>query len=292
MGGHHHDESTSVGRLAIVAVINFIGFILEFIGGLLLGSLALIADSFHMLSDSFSYVLALFAAIIATRYEPNSRRTFGLHRAEPFAALINGLLLVPLFGFVIYHSYERYLEGISINAEYAIIVAVVGLLINVISLLVLDSDSDSVNEKTAWRHLAVDAGASLATILGLALVIVTGQYIFDVIFALIIAVFILWTVAKIFKDSGSILMQFSQKNLDSMTDSVENIDGIDSVTDIHSWNTCGKMVVLTMHVRTDAENIEERENIRKKIYDILERYEVDHATVEIDGNSNLKHHHH
>lgn len=289
---HDHEESTSATRLAAVAIVNLIGFIIEFVGGVVLGSLSLVADSFHMLSDSFSYFIALLASLLATRTYPKGSRTFGLHRAEPIAAMVNGILLIPLFGLVVYHSYERYASGFSINVEYAILVGVAGLIINILSMYVIDKDSDSVNEKTAWRHLAVDAGASVAAIAGLVAVYITDNYVYDIVFALIVSIFILWTATKIFRDSGSILMQFSQKDVPDIVDDINDIEGVESVEDIHCWNTCGRISVITLHVMSNAETKTERESVRDSIYSEIENNGLDHATVEIDGKDSLKNHSH
>lgn len=101
MATHDHgakptSADQSVRKLGLIAAINLVGFVIELIGGLVFGSVALLGDAFHMLLDALAYVIALGATVIARRSNPGGRWSYGLHRIEPFAAFLNGVLLIPM----------------------------------------------------------------------------------------------------------------------------------------------------------------------------------------------------
>lgn len=113
---HGHDtSSTSSRKLAAVSAINLLGFFAELVGGLLFGSVALLSDAFHMLFDALAYVMAFAAAHVADRYGGSDRWSYGLHRLEPLAAFLNGLLLLPMVGFILWEAYQRFLNPIEIG---------------------------------------------------------------------------------------------------------------------------------------------------------------------------------
>ncbi|RRJ29549.1 cation diffusion facilitator family transporter [Halocatena pleomorpha] len=114
-----------------------IGFIIELLGGIVFGSVALVGDALHMLFDALAYIIALGAMIIARRSNPSGRWTFGLFRVEPFAAFLNGILLVPMVLFLVYESYQRYLSPVEIDPMMTPVLATGGRLINVGSVYVL-----------------------------------------------------------------------------------------------------------------------------------------------------------
>ena len=121
--GHDHEgshgspteESTSTRRLALVAVVNLVGFVVELAGGLLFGSVALLSDAFHMLFDMLAYAMAFGASYTAERFEGGQSWSFGLHRLEPFAAFLNGVLLLPMVGYILWESYQRFLDPVTID---------------------------------------------------------------------------------------------------------------------------------------------------------------------------------
>ena len=90
-------------------MVNLVRFVIELVGGLTFGSVALVGDALHMLFDAVVYVIALGATVIARRSNPGGRWSYGLHRIKPFAAFLNGVLLVPMVLYHLYESYQRFL---------------------------------------------------------------------------------------------------------------------------------------------------------------------------------------
>ena len=163
MGSHEHGDDTSsadnsIRKLRAVAIINLLGFGIELVGGLVFGSVALLGDAFHTLFDVLAYIVALSATIIARRSNPSRRWSYGLHRIVPFAAFLNGILLVPMVVYLIYKLYQRYLLPVEINATMTILLARGGLFINLSSVYVLRGGEMSLNERGAYYPFSVTQG--------------------------------------------------------------------------------------------------------------------------------------
>lgn len=280
-GAHSHGESTSSRKLALVAGINLIGFVAELAGGILFGSVALISDAIHMLFDALAYVMAFAASYVADRYETSARWSYGLHRLEPLAAFLNGVLLIPMVGFILWESYQRFLDPIEIGTVPTLAIAVGGLLINVGSVYILQGGEMSLNEKGAFYHLLGDAGGSIAVIVAVVAIEVTGIGIIDPITAGLIAVVILWSAGKVLKGSGAIFLIQTPIDPEVVRDEIEMIDGVTRVDDLHAWQICSQITVATTHVETSGDDTADVEGINQRIHQVLADHGVDHATVEL-----------
>ncbi|QLG50466.1 cation diffusion facilitator family transporter [Natrinema halophilum] len=282
--GHGHGgESTSSRKLAAVSLINIVGFLVELAGGLAFGSVALLSDAFHMLFDALAYVMAFAASHVAEHYGDGDRWSYGLHRLEPFAAFINGLLLLPMVGFIIWESYQRFLDPalISIGVVPTLAIAAGGLVVNVGSVLVLHGDAMSLNEKGAFYHLLGDAGGSVAVIVSVLAIEVTGIRVIDPITAALIAAVVAWSAVTVLRGSGEIFFLKTPLESDEIRAHVREIVGVDQVDDFHVWQICSQITVATMHIETDVETMTEAESVLRRVHDELASHGIDHATVEL-----------
>jgi cobalt-zinc-cadmium efflux system protein len=289
--GHGHDESppgsghgasdTSTRTLAIVSLINLAGFLVELAGGLLFGSVALVSDAFHMLFDALAYVMAFAAAYAASRYGDNDRWSYGLHRLEPLAAFLNGLLLLPMVGFIVWESYQRFLQPVEIGVGPTLVIATGGLLVNVASVYVLGGGEMSLNERGAFYHLLGDAGGSIAVIVSTVVVAVTGIEIVDPITAGLIAALVTWSALKVLRGSSAIFFQRTPLDPSDVRADLEAVDGVDRVTDFHAWQICSQITVATAHVQADTETVDDVNALNHRLHDVLAGHGVDHATVEV-----------
>ena len=278
---HGHGKSTSSRKLALVAGINLVGFFAELAGGLLFGSVALISDAVHMLFDALAYVMAFAASYVADRYEGSAQWSYGLHRLEPLAAFLNGVLLLPMVGYILWESYQRFLNPIEIGTLPTLAIAVGGLLINVGSVYVLQGGEMSLNEKGAFYHLLGDAGGSIAVIVAVVAIEVTGIGSIDPITAALIAVIIFWSAGKVLKGSGAIFLIKAPFEPEDVKADIGAIDGVTGIDDLHAWQICSQITVATTHVEISPEEIENMARINQHIHQILAEYSVDHATVEL-----------
>lgn len=280
-GAHGHGQSTSSRKLALVAGINLIGFVAELAGGTLFGSVALISDAVHMLFDALAYVMAFAASFVAERYEISARWSYGLHRLEPLAAFLNGVLLIPMVGFILWESYQRFLNPIEIGTVPTLAIAVGGLLINVGSVYILQGGEMSLNEKGAFYHLLGDAGGSIAVIVAVVVIDITDIGIIDPITAGLIAVVILWSAGKVLKGSGAIFLIQTPIDPDTVRTEIEAIDGVTRVEDLHAWQICSQIIVATTQVEASGTDIADVEAINQRIHQVFADHGVDHATVEL-----------
>ncbi|AFO59348.1 MULTISPECIES: cation diffusion facilitator family transporter [Natrinema] len=282
--GHGHDhggDTTSSRKLAAVSLINVVGFVVELAGGLAFGSVALISDAVHMLFDALAYVMAFAAAYVAERYGDGDRWSYGLHRLEPFAAFLNGLLLLPMVGFILWESVQRFLDPIAIGTGPTIAIAIGGLLVNVGSVVVLHGDAMSLNEKGAFYHLLGDAGGSVAVIVSVLAVEVTGLRAIDPITAALIAAVVAWSAITVLRGSGEIFFLKTPLESGVIRTHLTTIEGVDRVADFHAWQICSQITVATVHVETGVETMAEAETVVGRVHDELDRHGVDHATVEL-----------
>jgi cobalt-zinc-cadmium efflux system protein len=279
----------SVRRLALVVVINFIGFAVELVGGLAFGSVALLSDAFHMLFDALAYVIALGATIVARRSNPGGRWSYGLHRIEPFAAFLNGVLLIPMVLFIMYESYQRFLSPVKINTTMTLLLATGGLGINLAAVYVLQGGEMSLNERGAFYHLLGDAGASIAVIVSTLVVRFTGLSVVDPVTAVVIAGLIVWSALLLLRESGAIFFQGSPVDVEDVRAALASLDGVETVEDVHIWALSSQITVATVFAVDATATLDERDILVTRIHETLEgEFDITHATVEVVG----QHHEH
>ena len=282
--GHSHGhggQSTSSRTLAVVSIINLLGFLAELAGGLLFGSVALLSDAFHMLFDALAYVMAFAAAYVADHYGETDRWSYGLHRLEPLAAFLNGLLLLPMVAFILWESYQRFLEPVAIGTGPTLAIAAGGLLVNVGSVYVLQGGEMSLNERGAFYHLLGDAGGSIGVIASTIVIEVTGFQMIDPLVAGLIAIVITWSAGKVLGGSGAIFLHRTPFDQDEVRAALCDIDGVTAVDDLHAWQICSQINVATTHIETSVETMDEAETVTRLVHEKLAHQGVDHATVEL-----------
>ncbi|WP_436908010.1 cation diffusion facilitator family transporter [Halosimplex marinum] len=295
---HGHDtSSTSRRKLAAVSVINLVGFVAELAGGLLFGSVALLSDAFHMLFDALAYVMAFAAAHAAERYGEGDRWSYGLHRLEPLSAFLNGILLLPMVAFILWESYQRFLEPVAIGTGPTLAIALGGLLVNVGSVYILRGGEMSLNERGAFYHLLGDVGGSVAVIVSTIVIELTGTQIIDPIIAGLIAILIVWSAGKVLRGSGAIFLHRTPFEQSDVRAILEEIDGVTAVDDLHAWQICSQITVATTHLETDVDSMTDAETVNRRVHEALAKYGVDHATVELcpgygERDTRLNTHHH
>jgi cobalt-zinc-cadmium efflux system protein len=272
--------------LGVVALINLVGFVIELAGGLLFGSVALIGDAFHMLFDALAYVLAFGAAYVSRRAEPGEYWSYGLDRIEPFTAFLNGFLLVPMVGYLVWESYQRFLKPVEIDPLMTAGLATGGLVVNFASVYYLQGGEMNLNEKGAYYHLIGDTGASVAVIVSMLVVEFTGSTLADPITAVLIAVIIIWSAVKLLRESGEIFFQRSPVSVDEVETRLKQLEGVVAVDDVHVWQLSSTIRVASMHMKDDVQSLEEREKLKTQAVDVLhEEFDVDHATIDMASES-------
>ncbi|MFB6120420.1 MAG: cation diffusion facilitator family transporter [Halobacteriaceae archaeon] len=284
--GHSHSHGHGNGgrsnrKLAVVATINVVGFLVELAGGLLFGSVALLSDALHMLFDALAYVLAFAAAHLATTTEASGRWSFGLHRLEPLSAFLNGALLVPMVAYILWESVHRFLNPVDVATGPTLAIAIGGLVVNAVSVWVLEGGEMSLNERGAFYHLLGDAGGSLLVIVAVVGQRYTGIRAFDPAAAVLIAVVIVWSAWRLLRGSSAIFLLRSPVETTAVRAAIEDVAGVERVVDFHAWQICSRLTVATAHVETDAASMTDAEEVTRRVHRVLDDEGVDHATVEL-----------
>src|SRR4051794_21495980 len=217
---HEHDHAHGLGRrgnrrkMTAALGINVVLLVAGVVGALVFGSVALLADAGHVLSDVGAIALGLLAAAMATR-PARGRRTFGLHRGEILAALVNGLLLVAIAVLVFTEAIGRLSDPPSIEAGGVLAIGLIGLAGNAAATMVLlAGDRRDLNLEGVLRHSAADALGSLGVVVSAVIVLATGWRYADPIAGLLIGVLVLIGSYGLLRGAFDLLMEAPPPGLD------------------------------------------------------------------------------
>ncbi|HRL72021.1 MULTISPECIES: cation diffusion facilitator family transporter [Flavobacterium] len=281
--GNKHNKS-----LKIVFTITLIYFIIEVIVGFMSNSLALLSDAAHMLTDVAGQALALFAIWMASKLR-NSKKTYGYLRTEIFSALINAIVLIFISGYILYEAWQRFQDPPKVAGFSMLIVASIGLIINLISMKILKSGSEeSINIKGAFLEVVADMLSSIAVIIAGIIILSTGWLLIDPIISALIGLFILPRTFGLLKESVDILLEGVPKdvNYDAVEKYISKNPGVDSIHDLHIWSLTSGVNALSGHIIMKPETtITEMNDIIFKIKkELNSSYKISHTTLEVHIN--------
>ena len=274
--------------------ITIIAMILEVVGGYLTNSMALYSDAGHMFTHAFALIIGLTAIIIAQK-PPCHHRTFGLYRAEVLAAFINGLFLLAVVAIIIYEAILRLLHPIQIYGLEMLLIAFIGLVVNVLSIFILrGAHKENLNIRSVFYHMFADAISSVGIVIA-ALVIMSTNWIFiDPIVSIGISVIIVFWAWGVLKDSTRILLELAPKglNIDMISEDLKkNFPEIRDLHNIHLWSITPDMLVFSAHMQFDASKVQgTQEGTISKINDyLLKKYNIIECTLQLctDEGSNV-----
>ena len=260
---HHHDKTEAahgllderITRGFIVAIgLTSVTLVAELIGGFWTNSLALLSDAAHVFMDLFALVLSL-AAIRLARFPASDTRTYGWHRAEIFASLINGSTLLLIAGGILWEAWGRLLHPEAVKSREMFMIAVIGLVMNLVAASRLHAHShDDLNVRSAFLHVIGDAIASVGVILGGAIMYYTGWYVLDALVSMAIVLIIGFGALRILREAGHILLEGVPRHVD-MRELVERMRAVEGVNDIHHlhvWSICSHITALSAHIDVEA----------------------------------------
>lgn len=293
-GAHAAGRASDRRRLRIVLVVTASVMVLEIVGGLLTGSLALLADAGHMATDAGGVILALGASYVAS-LRSGPRSTFGLHRAEILAALLNAVVLLAVCGYLAYAGISRLGSPEHVDAGPMIAFAVVGLAANAVSMLVLNrSDTGSLNLKGAANEVFADLLGSLLAVAAGVLILTTGFTRADPIATLVIAALILPRSFKLMKEAAVVLLEIAPAGLDleDVRRHLLDVPGVSDVHDLHAWTITSGMASLSAHVTVTDACLAERgvgATLDELSSCVSEHFAVQHATFQVEPVSHRAH---
>lgn len=239
----HEDHSNGEGnrslfrkRLTFALLLTAGFFVVEVVGGFLTGSLALLADAGHMLTDIASLTLALIAIWIATRPH-SSKRSYGYQRAEVLAAMVNGMALWLIVAFIFYEAATRFSDPPEVDALPMVIVATIGLLVNLVGVALLHGSSEeSLNMRGAFLHVVGDALGSVGAIIAGLFMLAFDWYLADPIVSVVIGILILWSSGKLLLHTFHVLLEGTPRELvlEELEAVIKGTNGVLEVHDIHA----------------------------------------------------------
>ncbi|MBN9049384.1 MAG: cation transporter [Rhizobiales bacterium] len=224
--------------------------VVEVVGGLWTGSLALLADAAHMLTDAGGLALALIAIKFGERPR-TPQNTFGYIRMEVLSALTNAVVLLLLTVYILYEAYQRFLNPPEIIGGPMLAVAVVGLIVNLVSMRMLSAGSqESLNVKGAYFEVLADMLGSLGVIVAAAVVVWTGWQLVDPIIGAGIGLFIVPRTWILLKQALHILMEGTPAEIDLglLERKLRDIPGVVDVHDLHVWTITSGADAMSGHL--------------------------------------------
>jgi cobalt-zinc-cadmium efflux system protein len=281
---HHHHFESSRRRLWLAFWTQLVFLVVEVVGGIVANSLALLADAGHMLSDVGALGLSLFALAWAAR-PPTDRRTYGYHRLEILVALVNGLALWAIAGFIFYEAAWRFYQPPEVHSRPLVIIAGLGLLVNLLGMYVLmPSREHNLNLRSAFLHLLSDCFGSVAAIVAGLAIWLWGWYWFDPLAGAIVGVLIIISSWRLVWEAGEILLESTPRHipLDEVQRSLESHPQVQQVHDLHIWTIASGIYALSVHVAIDEQL--NRDCLILELEEMLhKKFGLEHNTIQIEG---------
>lgn len=281
----HVHSDVSKNNLIIAIILNSSITIAEVVGGIISGSLSLLSDALHNLSDVIAILISYLALKISQR-ENNERLTFGYKRVEILSALFNSVVLLTISIYLFREAYLKLKEPHPIDGLLMLVVALIGLLANLISVLVLKKDSHrSLNIKSAYIHLLSDTFSSVGVVVGGILIYSFNIYYVDPILTFIIGAYIIKESLSIISETVEILMQATPKGIDinKIKEEIESLEEVKDLHHVHIWRLGDRDIHFEGHINL-KENLAVNDIIPvyNKIEEILKRYGITHSTIQIE----------
>lgn len=290
MSAHADTAISAAGRhkrpLAIAFALTVAYMLIEAIAGWVYGSLALLSDAGHMLTDVAGLGMALAAIQLGERRTSPSQ-TFGLYRLEALAALANVVLLFAVAGYVLVEAIRRFLDPPEVPGVPLLVVASVGMLVNVVSFLLLRAGAkESLNVRGAFLEVLSDLLGSVGVILAGIILITTGWPYADPIIGAAIGLFILPRAARLGRDALRILLEIAPADADPQLIGARlaAIEGVDSVHDVHVWTLTSGMNAASGHLSlVDEARLGPVLSAAKRLLE--EDFGVKHVTLQCEPRS-------
>jgi len=291
--GHEHDLDQGLLKvpgggkkdLLIAFSITLLMMVAEVIGGLLSNSLALLSDAGHMLTDNLALLLSFFAMTFAS-LPATDRKTFGFYRLEILAAFVNGIVLVLISLYIIYHAYLRMIHPQPVQGMLMLVIAVIGLIANIIGALFLFKHSHtSLNIRGAYLHIVGDALSSIGVVIGGVIILYTGWYLIDPILSIMISLVIIYGAWSLVKESVNILLESApaHMNIDTIAAEVAKIEGVREAYHIHLWSITSGVYALSAHVLIDDQLVSDSRALNDRIRKLLsEKFKILHSTIQLE----------
>ena len=252
--GHGHGPAAD-GERAVRTTLLLTGsfMIVEVIGALVSGSLALLADAGHMLTDTGALALAWLGFRVGRR-QADRERSFGYARFEVLAGLVNAIVLIGLVVLIAVEALERLREPAPVLGVPMLVVAAIGLVVNVLAFRLLHGGRDHVNVRGALAHVLGDLLGSVAAVIAAVVILTTGWTPIDPLLSLLVAGLVLRSAVGLLRQTSHILLEGTPLEVDAAQLGAalgRRIDGVRDVHHVHVWSLTSGRNLATLHARVE-----------------------------------------
>jgi cobalt-zinc-cadmium efflux system protein len=254
---HHHGHHglAADGERAVRTTLLLTGsfMVVEVVGALVSGSLALLADAGHMLTDTAALGLAWLGFRVGRR-QADPERSFGYARFEVLAGLVNAIVLIGLVALIAVEALERLREPAPVLGVPMLVVATIGLVVNVLAFRLLHVGRDHVNVQGALAHVLGDLLGSVAAVIAAVVILTTGWTPIDPLLSLLVAGLVLRSAVGLLRRTSHILLEGTPLEVDAAeleAALARRIDGVRDVHHVHVWSLTSGRNLATLHARVE-----------------------------------------
>lgn len=281
---HATQDDSNARRLLLAFGITAGFMVVEAIGGLISGSLALLADAGHMLTDSAALLFALLAVNFARR-PPSTRHTFGWLRLTTLAAFVNAIALLFIIILIVWEAVQRFNHPQPVAGVTMMVIAVAGLLANVLAFWILHrgSEEKNLNVRAAALHVMGDLLGSVGAIIAALVIMTTGWTPIDPILSVLVSCLVLRSAWSLLKESVNELLEGAPQSIDVAAlkrNMRRSLPEVRDVHHVHVW-LVGEKPLMTLHVQVVPPH--DHDALLDRIHHFLEEhYQIEHATVQME----------
>lgn len=282
--GHDHSHGgsdTRISRLVIAAAILSVFFVVELVTALSINSIALLADAGHMLTDLVAIFMGLTAVLLARHGAVTAKRTYGWQRAEVFTAVANAVLLLGVAVFIMYEAIKRLSDAPEVPGVPMIVVALLGLIANVVVVMLLRSNSEkSLAVKGAYMEVMADTVSSVGVLIAGIVTVTTGWPYADIVVAVLVALWVLPRAITLARTALRILSESSPAHIDvlELRAALSAVPGVSEVHDLHVWTLVPGKDMATAHLTSTADSARVLSDAKA----VLAARGLAHATVQVE----------
>ncbi|MEE6128030.1 cation diffusion facilitator family transporter [Chryseobacterium arthrosphaerae] len=277
-------------NLLIVLCLSGTYLIAEVIGGIVTNSLALLADAAHMLTDVVGLLLAFIAIKIGEK-KADPSRTYGYYRTEILAAVINAVVLLGISVYVLFEAYQRFQNPPEVQSKSMLIVAGIGLIVNIAGMMILRKDSEgSLNMKGAYFEVLSDMLTSVGVMIAGVIMLTTGWYYADPLISAAIGLLIFPRTWRLLKEAVNVLLEGTPKDVDihGLRKSLQEIPGVKNIHDLHVWSLTSGVNAMSAHVV--KENGTSQNQLLKTLTEkTVNTFKISHTTFQIEDEGYEEH---
>ncbi|MEX1248773.1 MAG: cation diffusion facilitator family transporter [Anaerolineales bacterium] len=292
-----HPNKAIENRFVLSVLLTAAILVAEVIGGYWTGSLALLSDAAHVFMDVFALALS-YLALRLSALPADDRHTYGFHRLEVIAALVNGVTLGAIAIEIFSEAWARWHNPQPVRSMEMLVIAAIGLGVNLLVAFVLgghthehekgesesEHEREDLNIRSAFLHVIGDAVSSVGVILAAGIIWLTSWEWMDPLMSVFIGIIIVLSSWRVLKSSLHILVEGVPEHLslEKIGQSMAGVAGVENVHDLHVWSICSGHLALSAHIVTTNQTLADGNGIMAELNNRLSKFGIEHTTVQFE----------